>query len=301
MIMNNFIKKVIVNVYTQGDALGETREKVFSVNSDKGFRIVFNVSKNITSDSNYATIQLYNLSDSTISIFSNKGLWIELWAGYRSDNCVNLIYAGAIQTVSVNKDEVDKICSIICRTDWNLDRKVCTYSVFSFVDLKNILFKILNDAKIPYSPTRIIVSGTSGYRGLGEINTIRNSLNNLANWFDFSWSIQDYGFLALSDDQVLPIRNDIYTPLVSTNILPRENDRTSEGYSIKCLLDGRLQVGNLVTFNSMYNGNKTFKLYKVEHRGDTHGDIWESDLMGYVPGSKKKQTNNNNGIFNFPS
>lgn len=298
--MNNFIKKAIINVFTQGENMGSVQEKVFSVDSDKGFRIAFSVSKNITSDANSATIQIYNLSESTIATFASRGLWVEIWAGYKSDNSINLIYAGAIQTVSVSKDEVDKVCSITCRTDWDLDRKVCTYSVFSFVDLKTILFKILTDAKIPYSPTRILVSGNSGYRGIGEINTIRNSLNNLANWFDFSWSIQDYGFLAISDDQVLPIKNDIHTPLISSNIVPKENDRTLEGYSIKCVLDGRLQVGNLITFNSLYNGNKTFKLYKVEHRGDTHSDVWESDLFGYVPGSKKKQENTSNGIFQFP-
>lgn len=293
--MNLFGRKIVLNVYLQDNSPYKLKEKIMSFSSDAGFRIVFDVQKNITSDPNKAVVQLYNLSPQTIDAFSKSGLWIDLYAGF---NTPTLIYSGKISTVSVNKNKADKICTIACQTEWDLDKKIYTGSFAGFVTLESILFDVLKKSEIPYRKENILISDKSGERGYCGINTVNNILNQLADWYNFSWSLQDYGFLAISDNMVMPNVTNINSPIIDCYKIPKEDDRTVGGFDVTCLLDGGFQIGNNVTFNSKYNGQQTFKIFKLVHSGDSHSATWTTNLNGYVAGSLKQKKVNKN-IFEF--
>lgn len=281
-----FGKRVIVKVYTKGDDPYQQQERLFFIDSDEGFRINFRVRKNITSEPNTCTINIYNLDLETCKTFASKKIWVELHAGFKED--ITPIYCGGISTVSINKSETDRICTLICRTDWDLKKKLYVGDFFGLTTLDTILQSVLKQAKIPYRQDSILVSGSTGERGLCGIYTVKGILDDLANWYKFSWSLQDYGFLALSDDQVLPVTTTITSPLIDSYLLPKEDERNSGGYDVTCLLNGSFQIGNNVTFSTDIHGVQTFKIYQIIQSGDTHGNQWYTNLVGYAAGSLTK-------------
>ena len=289
-------RRIIVQIFTKEDEPYKLKERLFIIDSKENFRIRFQVKKNITAEPNLATIQIFNLKTDTSNTFASKSIWVKLYAGFEEPT---LIYCGGIASVSVNKEGADRVCTLICRTDWDLDKKVYTGSFMGFVTLNTVLFDVLQKAKIPFKKENILVEGSSDERGFCTLNSIKNVLDELANWYKFSWSLQDYGFLAISDNKILPTAHTINSPLIDSYKLPKEDDRTSGGYDITCLLNGDFQVGQNVTFTSKYNGTQSFKLYQVIHRGDSHDNSWETNLSGYVPGSLKEE-NQERGIFELP-
>jgi hypothetical protein len=286
--MEYFNRRAIVKMYRNSGDLANKREIVTTVDSANGFRIGFEVEKHITSDPNVALIQIYNLTSSKIEAISNSGIWVELYAGYQTN--IPLLYSGAISTVSIQKNGEDTILILSCRTDWKLEKKIYnnTY-VMSNASIKNIVINILKTCDIPYSPEHILISGNIGERGWTFANSAKSILDNLARWFYFSWSIQDYGFFAIDDKLVLDSDLKISSPVINVYLFPKEDKRTSAGYDVTCLLNGSFQIGHNVIFDSKYKKRQDFKIYRLSHRGDTHENEWITNLNGYKSGSLIKK------------
>jgi hypothetical protein len=281
-----FGRRIIAKVFRTADIPAEAnKEIILTIDSLQGFRISFEVDKNITSEPNKATVHIYNLSEETRKSISSKGLWLELTAGY-VDN-LSLVYAGAIATTNIRKENADIVTHIVCRTDWNLKNIIYRNAFIGNTNIKSILLDILQYSKIPCS--HILVEGDAGDRGWCFANNVEKILNQLADWFKFSWSMQDYGFFAIDDKMVLPVNIQIESPLIDVTLLPREDDRTSVGFDLTCFLDGTFQIGYNVSFSSKYNENNDFKVYKIRHQGDTHTPNWQTNLMGYKAGSLIKK------------
>jgi hypothetical protein len=278
-----------------------TSEFLTKISSEKGFKINFHVEKNITSHPNTAVIEIYNLSQSTISLISESAIWIEIIAGYKDNK--SLLYAGAVSAVSTQKSGPNRILSIVCMTDWKLNKKIYQASYFSDNDqsLKSLLIDIIKKTEIPYNEKNIIVEGNTGTRGWGFANNVENILNNLANWYNFSWSFQDYGFLALSDNYILPVTTSVDSPLIDVFVLPPEDMRLSRGFDLTCILNGSFQVGYNVIFSSKYNVKQDFKVHKIIHMGDTHSNNWTTRLIGYKVGSLATKQITPDNYWSFPS
>jgi hypothetical protein len=280
---------VIVKIYRNTEDLKSKKEIVTTVDSDNGFRITFRIEKHITSDPNAATIEVFNLSRPKIEAISVGGIWVELYAGY-GDNTA-LLYSGAVASVSAQKNGDDTDLILMCRTDWNLDKKIYGGYFEGKTGIVGLVTSILDKCEIPYSREHILISGDTGERGWSFADSAKDILDSLARMYNFSWSIQDYGFFAIDDKTVFPSNSEVKSPLIDAYMIPKEDDRTSAGYDITCILGGSFQVGHNVVFNSMYKKGQDFKIFQILHAGDTHGDVWMTNLKGYKSGSlvtKKK-------------
>jgi hypothetical protein len=279
----NFLRRIILKVFVTGENPLQLSEQVLTVDSGAGFRISFDVQKNITSDPNTATIQVYNLKPDTRNALSSRGKWVELYAGYQDD--IKLVYAGQISAFSIRKGGEDLVSVIVCKTDWDFRKKIYRNAFIENTNLKSIMIDILKTFKIPYSPQHILVNGDAGERGWGFSDNIQNIFDNLANWFNFSWSMQDYGFLAIDDKMLLPTNINLESHILDVSAIPKEDDRTSVGYELNCVLNAGFQVGYNVVFSSQYYPKNDFKIYRLSHSGDSHDNQWTTSLMGYKAGS----------------
>jgi hypothetical protein len=281
--MKYFDRRVILKIYRGSGIPKAADEIVTTIDSAKGFRIVFDVEKHITSDPNIAKIQVFNLLPSKIEAISDNKIWVELYAGYREN--VSLLYAGAIATVSVRKNGPDTVLFLVCRTDWKLETKMYGGYAAPGVDVKGMILHVLKTCDIPHSPEHILISGNAGDRGWTSADSVKKILDSLGRLYNFSWSIQDYGFLALDDNIVLDSQLRVTSPIIDAYTLPKEDERTSDGYDITCILNGAFQIGYNVVFNSKYKKEREFKIYSLGHSGDTHENTWFTNLRGYLRGS----------------
>ncbi len=289
-------RRVIIQIYAQADTPYQLKEKLLSIDSNEGFRIKFNIQKDLTSEGNRASIQVYNLSNATQKVFAKPNNWLKIYAGYASPH---LLYSGEIQTASTIKEKADIVTDLFVSTEWDLDQKIYVGDLFPFLNLQSLLSDVLKKAKIPFRKENIIVNGRGSERGFCEISSVKSILDDLAQWYDFSWSLQDFGFIALSDDKAFPSIQDITSLLVNSSFTPKPDDRISMGYDITCLLNANFLVGQQVNFNSSLNGRNSFKIYKIEHTGDTNDNTWISRLSGYALASLKPKPKEND-IFYYP-
>jgi hypothetical protein len=141
-------------------------------------------------------------------------------------------------------------------------------------------------------------------RGQVLFGMARVRMRHLANTLDVSWSIQNGKVVLLDnkgyrDDQIVEIN--IATGMIG---MPEQTDG---GIRVKCLLNSRLRIGGLIKLNNKeiiqllqkdpnaapipYNqwsgfqhnapisADGYYRMYVVEHEGDTRGNVWHSDLV----------------------
>jgi hypothetical protein len=240
--------------------------------------------KSLAPNSNRASISIYNLSSQGRKSISSTGIWCELYAGYLGQE--NLLFAGEIKGASAERDGADIIFSIQCQTDWKLLNILYANSFPKGTAVKDIVLDILKKSNLPYSENSVLVSGTVTVGSLSFAHNVEKSLNKLGKMFNFTWSLQDYGFLAMDDGVAYANSQKLETLVKTAEITPKQNDRSVNGFVLTCVLNSSFAVGDLVTFTSLYNASEQFKIYEIFYYGDTFDGEWSMDIEGFVPGSR---------------
>jgi hypothetical protein len=246
-----------------------------------GFHISFSVVKSLAPNSNRAEISIYNLSQATRKAIASNGLWCELYAGYLNDE--QLLFAGEIKAASPFREGPDLILTLECQTDWKLDTLPYSKSFPVGTPVSNVLKDVLTTAKLAAALNIVAVDDTLS-SPLVLSNTVEAVFDKLAEMFHFSWSVQDYGFLAIRDNFAFLNSQKIDSLIKSADITPKQNDRATNGFVVNCILNSSFMVGDLIDFSSLYHSAR-FKIYEIFYNGDTFDGEWGMNIEGFVPGS----------------
>lgn len=258
----------------------------------EGMRMVFEVTKDQLGYANLANIKVYNLSRDTHEKIQNVFDDVILTAGYQENKGV--IFKGQIRNVKKIRARVDMITDI-----WAADGDQALNTGFF-----NQTFGTNT------SPAAIIQKALESFSGIaeGQIDDLTGP-NKLDGW-TFSGATRkvmeqlkaDYGFDWYIQDGKLNVIN-------TSNHLGSEavliNSRTGmvgsptvteKGADCTVLLNPTALVGRKMKIESNAPGfalgnlyfrtiNRTlgegaYKISKVVHRGDTHGNSWNTDLEG---------------------
>lgn len=259
-------------------------------------RIKFEITKSQRSYPNIATIELYNPNEETIGLLNADPLLV-LNAGY--DGNLGLIFRGRIRNLFVNKVGVDRIVTIYAG-DGERDWQQATYNktVSENLNVKDIVLELINTFNI------------SGDIGVGELQGLdvpadklrgqslsgssKDILDNIADDYNFQWSIQDGEVTIVEEDKVLdsqaivlvkrstgmigsPTLTEIgadVTTLLNPELLPNrsfriESETTEIGLS-------NIQFRNL----KKTRAEGDYKAFEVQFVGDTHSNEWYSIVKG---------------------
>ncbi|MDR0753751.1 MAG: hypothetical protein LBE95_03775 [Holosporaceae bacterium] len=257
--------------------------KIDSLGPDvNGFHISFYVVKSLAPNSNRANISVYNLSQKTRKTISSNGLWCELYAGYLGNE--HLLFAGEIKNSFSEREGADIITTLVCQTDWKLEAMKYSKSFPAQTPVRDILNNIIKQANLPTTSNTLSIADDKLSYQLVFTDTVEATLDKLANMFHFAWSMQDYGFLAVSDTFAFINSQKIDSLIKSVEIIPKENDRASSGFAVNCILNSSFMVGDLVEFVANYQSGR-FKIYELFYSGDTVEGEWAMNLEGFAPGS----------------
>lgn len=282
------IRRVVVKSTNSGQEV--------TVDSLNGFRISFNISKNLSSTPNQAALNIFNVQSKKMEFMSTFGNKVSISAGYNDD--LSLIYCGTVRAGGVRRVGADLVANINLQTGFTDNDKQYSEYFDMNQDLSGIIKDIATKSKIKIVNENIIVNGTTGFRGISLIGTCKTILDDLAKTYSFSWSNQDGYLLALDDNEY--VKSSILSESSSIiSVSQISENKIDNGLGVKVItqLNPGVKIGNGFEFDSYLNpalSKVIYKVYKISHIGDTHTNNWTTAITGFKAGFsyfKKEDTN----------
>lgn len=264
-------------------------------------RIVFTVEKSLVGYPNLANIKVYNLKESNRNKIEQKGLHLELYAGYEDVGIV-LLFSGDLINTTHLKVGPDWISEIFARDGGNiLDDSIINKAFPAGMTTANIadeLFKEMGDVKkgLLEGLTNCLTGKRSLLRAWQASGNIRAIWDELATNCGFEWTINNGVFETVPKD--LPV--DDVPPIVINQLsgMIGSPERTDIGVNVTNHMLPALKLGRVFKIDSVSEkinaGNLFFKnippirnqgIYRMDrlvHDGDLRGNKWQTYISGRV-------------------
>jgi hypothetical protein len=256
--------------------------------------ITFKISKSKESGQQN-TITIYNISDNVrqyLEAKAGEGVAIVLYAGYESEEQLNLIFQGQVVTVKDTFTGHTRVTEIVCRSGYkNMQEAYTVRSFRSGTRLRDIVTKTLDDLKLPigtvYIPreadiiidkpvvlngkTKEVLDSIAAIRGMkvfvedDTVNVIPLDSRGMEGTIGFRLSTK--------------LGNIIGSPALLDDSAGTQEKEPSVRGSIKVVttLNGAYQTGNLVEVDSRYFQG-VYEIESIDHRGSYEGSEWVSEL-----------------------
>jgi hypothetical protein len=297
MSLRLFKRNVQVNCWRETVPADVTRFEVKRLPNQqttiKDLRVQFHIRKDLSKHPNSCDVTITNLAQSTRTDLETKPLNVELLAGY--DDVLRFMFAGDLR-FGMTKMEGPNWHTMLqlgdgdCHYRWsrmnrnygkNTTVKQILQDASKSMGLalpKNIegdpaLNEVIQSATLAYGPTRDILTGTLGRYG-------------------YSWSIQNGQLRVLRDDRT---HTDTYREIDEAHGMigsPEFGSPPKSGkpphMTVSMLLYPELMPGDKVKLTSKVKSG-FFRLESVEHRGDTHGQEWTTQVELKPIDDKKKK------------
>ncbi len=257
-----------------------------------GLRLKFEITKDLTGYPNLAKLEIFNLSKFTRDRIQDELENIILNAGY--ENNVKLLFKGQIRNVTHIKQGVDMITTIYAHDgakDFDTAKTNITFKEGTTV--KQIIESVIDTFK---DTVKGSIEGLDNLgdklQGVSLSGSSKDILDQYAQENNFEWSINNGELNIISKDKTLD-RTFLIT--ASTGMIGSPTI-TEIGADVKSLLNpeyipnGKIKIESLTQNISLGDlnfrdikktaGEGIYKIRKITHVGDTHGDEWSSAIVG---------------------
>lgn len=271
--------------------------------SDLHFR--FKVAQQDVQSPNNAEIRVYNLLPNTVRQIREEYSEVVVQAGYEAS--YGVIFRGTVKQFRVGRESATDSYLDILAADGDLLHNFATMNqtLAAGSSAQDRLRAFQAATAIQAQATGLSATGGILPRGKVLFGMWRDFLDSFAATQRSTWSVQDGKVQVIPLDGYLPGEAVVLTAATGLIGTP---ESTQEGVRIRCLLNPRLVPGGLVSVdNASINqtlaapGNPanipfnqrtgfqnyadvaadgTYRVYVVEHTGDTRGQAWYSDLVG---------------------
>lgn len=260
----------------------------------------FSVRQGDVQTPNNSIIRVFNLSDQTAQTIQKEYTRVILQAGYEGESNFGVIFDGTIKQIRRGRENATDTYVDIYAADGDLGLNFAVVNATlaagaSQTDQVAAVQKAFAAQGNPAGYQKLSDS-TGGVLPRGKVlfGMARDAMRNLSASGGWSWSIQD------GKVQIVPLAG--YLPgdavvLTSKTGMIGIPEQTDQGIQIKSLLNPRLRIGGLVQIdNASINraliniqfsainllasitDDGFYRLYVVEHSGDTRGGPWYSDM-----------------------
>ena len=243
----------------------------------------------------YADLRLYNLSDETRGPLLRRGTAIVLVAGYEDNK--DVIFTGKIENAFRDGNPPNVFLHVLCATGTqpNITKDPIQISLGKPAKTIDIIKQCASSMGYPINIDKgadsVFADYLDGYSSIGNPHEIMHSL---AYDRKFNWLISDDKVIivpANSFRQGAPHKISWETGMVG---VPEVSEK---GVDVSVRLNPKIKIGSQVdieskrstfSFGSLYyeniqnsKGTGIFKVNRISHSGDTHGDTWTSRLVTY--------------------
>jgi len=262
----------------------------------RGLRVNFEITKSILSFPNLARITLYNPNQDTLSALEEKYTRIVLNAGYEGD--LRLLFKGDVRNVFQTKTGRDRLLTIYSgdgEKSWQnaTFNKTLSESLSVSSAIQEVL-KTFSDVNI--GTLQGLPQVADKIRGQVLSGSSKDIMDNFAEEYGFSWSIQD-GEIVITPEQE-PLEGDEAVLITAATGMIGSPTVTEIGADVTTLLNPRLlpnraflieslnaevTIGNLFFRNiRRTTAEGLYKIQEVVFRGDSRDGDWLSSVKGRI-------------------
>lgn len=240
-----------------------------------GLRVRFSIKKTSDSTANEAKIELYNPNPDHAGLLLKSWADIVLMAGYESN--VSLIFTGQIRRVTRRVEGTDRILTIESGDgDHAIEKGTVNTTLAKGTTDRDALAACQNGMGVAVGHADP-VSKTPRSRGKVLSGKASAELSKVTTHNDAAWSVQDGQLLLLKSGQVRP--NAVWRIASDTGMVGSPEEAEDGGVKVATLLNPGYLIGGLAMVEGVgYTGG--IRIESIEHRGDTHGMEWVSQLQG---------------------
>ena len=260
---------------------GQRGNDGFEIGTNDGVQqlhINFSVEKADVKAANTAKIQIWNLSETNLSVVEQKDCVIELKAGYGSDQAVVLV--GNVTTSTTVMDNADRMTEIeVVDGRVELRDTMISISLNGQVDSREVYSTIATSMGLP-----IIMADELQFPvipdGFYFVGKARACLTKIADYCGHAWTVQN-GVLQVTYPG-RPLGNVAHEISSDTGLvdIPKkitissaEGQESLSGYEITYLMDASIGVNDIVFVRSR-NVTGYFRVHKVTMDGDNMEGDW---------------------------
>lgn len=246
-------------------------------------RIKFKVEKTISGTPNKATIEIYNLSRANREKIKKEFDTATLEAGHVSAGNRGIIFTGHIRDVKHTRDGPDIITTVECGDGDKGNSTGVVSKNFPKgskpADMVEELRKLMPEVDSG-TVHQDIQSLPATKRPTIMCGACRSELNKLGFSYKFYWTIQDGALDVIPGNKFI----DETTVISQQTGMIGAPSITDNGIEVKCLLNPAIKVGRVVEVRSevleMNGESGRFRVSGVGHAGDTHDDLYETEVSG---------------------
>lgn len=279
-----------------------------------GLRIVFNIEKTSTETLNNSTIDIYNLSPDSQKLIETPNNAVILKAGYKQDVGAQTIFVGIVRRSLTVRDGPDWVTKL--ELDDGLLAYRDSKKSFSFpagASGIGVLKSVAASFNLPVRQLAKDIQDKTYTQGFSFVGRSREAMAKVCGYLGLEWSIQNQEIqvikkggtvqrtaLVLSEDTGM-----IGSPALeaktlsdkaaakqgitvnSAGVIQRRKENVDgeidtklevQGYKVVSLLQPSLEPGAVVQLKSAKVDGIFMRVEKVNHKGDTHGGEWHSDI-----------------------
>lgn len=264
-------------------------------------RISFDITKDLSKETNKGKLVLYNLSDATRQKIEVPDTKVEIYAGYKDNGGPVRLFVGSVISSST-KDDGKDVATELSLSD---GQKAIRDTAFSLSFGPNtpgntIVQYIADEMGLP------VVFGDGVEFGAFEdgysfVGTARDALDSICYGSGVKWSVQNEILQLILEGGTVSNNGLVFAPdsgligspehYTKTNSQPntatakrkqaqqenKDSSTAESGWKIRTLLSPTLNPGDLVKVESRYVTG-WLKVKSAHHSGDTHGGDWVSEI-----------------------
>jgi hypothetical protein len=241
-----------------------------------GLRIAFNIEKSTEGGSNTARIQVWNLSEKTRAILSEKAAYVTLEAGYTG--ATKILATGEVTEFRHTKQGPDRITELVLQDGFSdLTKTQFAKSFPKGTEVSAVVEEIVaafKNVKKTGVRTDFISLGKQLFTGGTFTGQAKKLIDDLLKPFNATMYVENNELHIVTENeskQALVYTLSANTGLVGSPATKTLDERT--GVEFSCLLNPNIQLRHLVTLDAdSVKGN--YVVTKLSHVGDTHGSSW---------------------------
>lgn len=284
-----WLRKILLKLYVD-DVLQKTWESDGTRNT---IDIKFEVSKDSVGNPNDSTVILGNISPQTKSFFlslaNKQNVTVELFAGYENQGLVLLSEGDLIKLFPERQGSQDSF-TLTYLDGFSAINKAHTELEFGkdvlLQEVVTELAKTFIKYRVQVNPSKIQVNGKTGKRPLTLSGRTASVLDELAQSYNFTWSIQDRVFQAYSDVHQKSYNRAVYNVSVAHKNLLKATPELGEKYmqqigmKIEAILNPKCRCGDIIHLESgtypSYNGD--YEIFNLQFNGGTKDVDWKMTI-----------------------
>lgn len=249
----------------------------------KDHRVAFDVEKANTKEPNTAKITIYNIGATAKEAIDLDpvGKVVILEAGYSEDVGTEILYIGSLIDLTYNKNRPDTEYVIMASDGYEaMTSKKFGKSYAKGTKAKTVLNDVVSVFDMPVDGINMGEAGEAEYaNGFTAMGPAQSTMDNVADKLKLRWTMQDGRIKVVLDSgptsaEIVKARDlSSSTGLIGVPQKIIDVDK-GVGYQVDSLLLPSVSPDDMVNIN----GIGAYRVYKINHKGDTHGKDFTSSL-----------------------